>query len=231
MAKLDDEVRERLIRILDTFTCGVLAQAERKIVFANEKLAQMLGCTRASLWGHSIYDFVPQELRDMLAHELELTEKGDLRARLTALQRQDGTSTPVLVLPMADFQTLDDDRIRYDLVIDLGAVMTAKHMLYDGDERLRTSLSRIALDLQSASLLAGRSPAVHPDLHHPDLEDLSKRERDVLARLVDGDRVPAIADNLFISPHTVRNHLKSIFRKLEVSSQSELIERMRNIRR
>ena len=83
MAKLDDEVRERLIRILDTFTCGVLAEAEQKIVFANEKLAQMLGCTRASLWGHSIYDFVPQELRDMLAHDTCHRETGFLVKRVS----------------------------------------------------------------------------------------------------------------------------------------------------
>ncbi len=231
MTNLDDEIRDRLIRILDTFTCGVVAEAERKIVFANEKLAQMLACPRASLWGRSVYDLVPQELRDMLVDDRELTANGDLRARLTALQRHDGTSTPVLVLPMTEVETIYDDRIRFDLFIDLGAVMTAKHTLYEGEEQLRTSLTRIALDLQAASLLAGGSPAAHPELHHSELDDLSKREREVLARLVNGDRVPTIAEKLFISQHTVRNHLKNIFRKLDVSSQGELIERIRAIRR
>ena len=53
------------------------------------------------------------------------------------------------------------------------------------------------------------------------------REKEVLTRLVDGDRVPAISKRLHISPHTVRNHLKAIYRKLDVGTQSDLIERVR----
>ena len=37
-------------------------------------------------------------------------------------------------------------------------------------------------------------------------------------------RGPAIAERLYISQSTVRNHLKAIYRKVGVSSQSELIE-------
>lgn len=59
------------------------------------------------------------------------------------------------------------------------------------------------------------------------IADLSKREREVLRLLMDSHRVPAIAEMLFISQHTVRNHLKAMFRKLGVSSQSELIDRVR----
>jgi len=36
--------------------------------------------------------------------------------------------------------------------------------------------------------------------------------------------VPAIAGALFISQSTVRNHLSSVFRKLRVESQQELID-------
>ena len=56
---------------------------------------------------------------------------------------------------------------------------------------------------------------------------LSAREREVLARLMDNQRVPAIAEALFISQHTVRNHLKAIFRKLGVRDQQALIDFVR----
>lgn len=58
--------------------------------------------------------------------------------------------------------------------------------------------------------------------------DLSARERQVLQLLLSSHRVPTIAELLFISQHTVRNHLKSIFRKVGVNSQVELIERVRH---
>lgn len=53
---------------------------------------------------------------------------------------------------------------------------------------------------------------------------LSKREQEVVWKLCEGHRVPMIAKTLFISPHTVRNHLKSIFEKIGVRSQSDLLE-------
>ncbi len=59
---------------------------------------------------------------------------------------------------------------------------------------------------------------------------LSKRESEVLALVVDARRVPQIARQLRISPHTVRNHLKGIFRKVGVRSQAELIELFKPIR-
>ena len=186
----------------------------------------MLGVDRDTLWGCETHDLVPPELRQILDDEGKLTREGDLRARLTALQLADGTTAPVLVLPMARFETLDaGDEVSFALVIELGSVMTAKHMLYDGEEQLRSQLSRIAVDLHAASLLAGSAPAANPDIQHPELDVLSRREREVLSRLVEGQRVPTIAEQLFISPHTVRNHLKSMFRKLGVGSQAELIER------
>ena len=59
------------------------------------------------------------------------------------------------------------------------------------------------------------------------LDGLSPREREIVGAVVTGKRVSAVARTLDISPHTVRNHLKSIFRKLGVHSQVELLGRLR----
>lgn len=56
---------------------------------------------------------------------------------------------------------------------------------------------------------------------------LSPREHEVLIGLLDNRRVATIADALCISQHTVRNHLKAIFKKLNVRSQPQLIEACR----
>jgi DNA-binding CsgD family transcriptional regulator len=55
-------------------------------------------------------------------------------------------------------------------------------------------------------------------------EQLSAREREIVSRLLNGDRVPAIARALYLGQSTVRNHLTSVYRKLDVSSQQELID-------
>jgi DNA-binding CsgD family transcriptional regulator len=60
------------------------------------------------------------------------------------------------------------------------------------------------------------------------LARLSARELDIVTRLLTGDRVPAIAKALFLSPSTVRNHLSSIFTKVGVHSQQELLDLLRN---
>ena len=62
----------------------------------------------------------------------------------------------------------------------------------------------------------------------PELDSLSPRESEILMLFMDGSRVSNIARNLCISQHTVRNHLQSVFRKVGVGSQAELIEKLRS---
>jgi DNA-binding CsgD family transcriptional regulator len=57
-----------------------------------------------------------------------------------------------------------------------------------------------------------------------DLSRLSPREAQVLRSLLEGRSLPAIGEELRIALPTVRNHLKSIFRKLGVRSQAELLQ-------
>lgn len=50
---------------------------------------------------------------------------------------------------------------------------------------------------------------------------LTKRERDVLSCLVKGHTNKEMADSMFISEKTVKNHLTSIFRKLGVKDRTQ----------
>ncbi len=53
--------------------------------------------------------------------------------------------------------------------------------------------------------------------------ELSAREREVLVSLAEGNNYQEIADRLFISVDTVRHHIRNIYRKLHVHSQSEAV--------
>lgn len=90
---------------------------------------------------------------------------------------------------------------------------------------LERRLSHIAKEVERAGL-AIRSHGAPPARLLPGLERLSDREREVLDLLTRGLRVPTIAERLFVSQSTVRNHVSALFRKLGVQSQAELIERV-----
>jgi PAS domain S-box-containing protein len=93
---------------------------------------------------------------------------------------------------------------------------------------LEDAMRRISDELGRIGLNNGSAPA-EPTHNHPDLDLLSRRERDVVTHLLQGHRVVSIAELLDVSEHTVRNHLKSIFRKLGVHSQAELVDRLHSV--
>lgn len=73
-----------------------------------------------------------------------------------------------------------------------------------------------------------RGATADSELPLTSIPGLTPRETDILELMLRGHRVPGIAERLYLSPHTVRNHLKVLFRKAGVSSQTELIERLRS---
>lgn len=66
---------------------------------------------------------------------------------------------------------------------------------------------------------AGPTPAAEPLGDH----GLTPRETDLLHQFAAGHSYKEAARNLGISPHTVGNHVKAIYRKLEVNSRSEAV--------
>ncbi len=56
-------------------------------------------------------------------------------------------------------------------------------------------------------------------------EGLTPRQEQIVQGLVDGLSYKMIADKLMISVETVRDHIKKIYKKLEVNSKAEVIKR------
>lgn len=52
---------------------------------------------------------------------------------------------------------------------------------------------------------------------------LTARESEILALIARGKSSQQIADNLYLSPHTVQSHRKSIIRKLKIKSPTEFV--------
>jgi DNA-binding NarL/FixJ family response regulator len=69
--------------------------------------------------------------------------------------------------------------------------------------------------------------SVKPTSDLPHFAELTRRQREILIRLLNAQRVSMIASDLYLSPSTVRNHLTTIFSKFAVHSQAELLAVLR----
>ena len=56
----------------------------------------------------------------------------------------------------------------------------------------------------------------------PDLDKLTKREREVLQHIARGYTYREVGEQLFISTKTVENHMSAVLRKLQLSNRREL---------
>ncbi len=108
----------------------------------------------------------------------------------------------VIALPRAD-------RPRFDLVHLISPVTVA------AVEPKSTSGSHYGTEI-----LNGRLPASRNRLTR---SRLTRRESEVLQLLAAGHGTSGIADLLFISPHTVRNHIRAILGKLKAHSRLEAV--------
>lgn len=63
-----------------------------------------------------------------------------------------------------------------------------------------------------------------------DLESylLTAREKTIVLELLKGLSNKAIASQLFIAESTVKKHVQNIFKKLEVSSRQELVQKLKD---
>ncbi len=91
--------------------------------------------------------------------------------------------------------------------------------------RFEAAVQRISQALAEVGI--GRVRAPGSAAWHGNLDQLTPREREVLSLLLEGKRVAEIGGELFISQHTARNHVRSVYTKLGVHSHLELLRRAR----
>ena len=95
-----------------------------------------------------------------------------------------------------------------------GKLLDAIKDLYEGGSPMNAMIARKVI----SNLV---KPAAAPSL-----ELLTAREKELLQLLSQGLRYKEIADRLFLSTDTVRTHIRNIYRKLEVQSRTEAINKV-----
>jgi LuxR family maltose regulon positive regulatory protein len=93
--------------------------------------------------------------------------------------------------------------------------------------RLRTSHASLVSEI--LNVLAGRAPAARPEDAEPLQEPLSETELRVLRYLPTNLRGPEIASELYVSPNTIRAHLRNVYAKLGVHSRADAVDRARGL--
>jgi LuxR family maltose regulon positive regulatory protein len=101
------------------------------------------------------------------------------------------------------------------------------------DEGLKAYIQKLMAGFGDGSKFPGLSIASLPrgsSIQPSSFEPLSNREREVLRFLSGKLSAGEIADDLFVSVHTVRSHLKSIYIKLDVHSRLEAVEKAKELK-
>ena len=165
-----------------------------------------------------------QEAEDLLRHLLEAAEaagrKGStyevLVLQALALEAQGQRVLALAPLERALAEAGQEGYVR--LFLDEGAPLAP--LLAEAAGK-GTATGHTTLLLQS--LETAKSQTAIKKTAAPQLEDLSKRELEVLRLLGSSLSGPEIARQLFVSVNTLRTHTKRIFTKLEVNSRREAV--------
>jgi DNA-binding CsgD family transcriptional regulator len=164
--------------------------------------------------------FLPLESRDRYLQYVELMMRGSLSMDTIALDFAVMNAVggvvemPVRLVPVTSSRGAPSGMLWVFFLHDAGGMAQARSF-----ER---ALEHIAEELRSVGFArtGGGQEIVG-------LDELSPRENEVFELLLVGHRVSTMADQLCLSKHTVRNHLKSIFKKTGVHSQAELVQLVR----
>ena len=149
--------------------------------------------------GKNSLDFLEELLRESHAHVLVLTASQDPVVHQHAIIN--GASGVVLKSENAD------------VILRAIKYVHAGELWYD-----RAATSRLLRSLNATVSISSKA------IPHSKIETLTPKERQVISAmaLIPGARNKAVADRLFMSEHTLRNHLTSIYAKLDLENRLEL---------
>jgi PAS domain S-box-containing protein len=197
--------------------------SEWRVAHVSPDFAVMLGHSSDDVIGTSLLAAVyPADLPDLLAAIGKAAHRSAGEWVQARLRARDGSwrRCVVMVAPLAPNPGRTFAFAVGPAAANVGREPTAR--LAELERRLWT----ISREMRAAGVLR---PEDHSDTTSdlPGVERLSPREWEILTHVRSGRRASAIADALVLSPSTVRNHLTSMYSKLGVRSQSELVELLR----
>ncbi len=163
-----------------------------------------------------------ENLPDIILMDIEMPKKNGIEATLEIKEKYPDIDIMML--------TVFEDDVKIFASIQAGAsgymlkdepfesILNAVHELYNGGAPISQSIARKVLSLIKTNLDEDKNnSSIHPELV------LSERELELLNGLVNGGSYTTIANDLFLSPHTVKTHIKNIYKKLHVHTRAAAV--------
>jgi PAS domain S-box-containing protein len=199
--------------------------AEGRLSAITENSDAVIGLRPEEIEGSDLVSFVHPDdvdrLERELAHAVDSSEETTVTVRLRHPELE-WAEVRCLALPGRSGAPL---RLAFALaepVVDQNSTPEAERFAH-----LERQVLRIAAELHALNL-SSHSPLEAHEARLPALDALSPRQREVVDRLLRGERMPAIAAAMYLSQSTVRNHLSSVFKHFGVGSQAELLATLRS---
>ena len=211
---------DTLFSLLETLPCGAYAMSlDQTIVFWNREAERLLGLTADEVVGRHCYDVVSGVSHRGLTPvctggcpSVRYLQAGLVPAQ-TRLQlaKASGEHSWMTVTPM----------------VVSGVLRDAPLLVHLFDEAAETDDVKPTVDSLRAALTAGDADVLsdHPERSHIPAEssELSRRELDVLRLVALGWTIFQIGEELHISQHTVRNHIRNLRKKLDAGTKLDAV--------
>lgn len=165
--------------------------------------------------GEQAIDLVASEKPDVVFMDVRMPGMGGIEA--TRVLRVNDPDTKVILF------TVDETRTAISEAIQAGV---SGYLLKDSSAEELINAARLAMEGKAV---------IHPKLTMAFIEEvnlvertpteasLSKRETEILQRVAFGATTKVVAEELGISPHTVKTHLERIFEKLGANDRAQAV--------
>ncbi len=164
---------------------------------------------------------------DIILMDIEMPEINGIEA--TAIIKQKYPHIKIIMLTVFD----NDENIFNAIKAGADGYLLKEvnpQELYNGIKETLNGGAAMNPSIAMKTLKLLRNPEIIENCEECQDIKLSSREIEVLEQLSKGLSYTVIAENLFLSPSTVRKHIENIYNKLQVHSKLEAIQKAKNIK-
>ena len=213
------EREELLRRIVDEFPAPftLIRHADRKVIEVNDELAMLIGYRRDELLGLKVD---ASNVQVKFTEFEQITQAAVTQGETQVTMQRSGTERPLHLLTWCRHFELDGEQYNLAIFVDITRFKEIETDLKEATESvLRTATEFSRGIVQQLERLQSKPAGPQPD---PAVR-LTRRELDVMGRVGAGYTNQRIAQELELTPQTVRNYVTRIYRKVGVTNRAEAI--------